>query len=454
MPPTQITRRTFSLLAIGGVLAACGETTNDATSPSTTPDSKASVPVGNDASFAPLVGIQVPDREPAESVPDGAGNGVTAFGLDLFADLVSTIGARENVSYSPLSVAVALAMVEPGTVNEAQTQLRNLLRIGDPAAFHAGMNALERSLESRQPTSRSGDGEEDPGEVVVRLANAAYFQRDYPLTDSYLDTVGRNYGPVLNEVDFGADPDAVAGEINQFVADETNDRITDLLAPGDIEPDTVLALVNALFMKASWESTFDSDRTQEASFATPDGDTVKVSMMHGQSSTSASGDGWVGASKNYVGDLVAQFVLPDAGRFDEVGVILSKAFGELSKPNYNGTDFAMPRFETRLNTKLDSPLQSRGLTAPYSPGGLTGIADDPQLVIYTVAHETYVAFDEAGTEAAAATVVLLKPVSAPLNPVSVTLDRPFYYRIVDRMTNATLFLGQVTNPTVSTEPIK
>jgi serpin B len=148
------------------------------------------------------------------------------------------------------------------------------------------------------------------------------------------------------------------------------------------------------------------------------GDNMSVAMMNGQSSTSARGDGWVGASKNYVGDLVAQFVLPDTDRFDEIAALLPEAFAELSKPNNNGTDFAMPRFETRLNTTLDETLKAQGLTAPYSPGGLTGIADDARLVIDKVAHETYVAFDEDGTEAAAATVILIMPVSAtrPLHP--------------------------------------
>ncbi len=393
--PAQISRRTFSLLAIGGVIAACGETASDSTSTSTTADTDS---VETNPDLVAPVGIELPVREPSGSVPEPAGRGVSEFGLALFADLVSNVGAAENVSYSPLSVAIALAMVEPGAVGDAQTQLRNLLRVDDPTAFHAGMNALEQSLESRQPTFRSGDGEGDPGEVIVRIANALYIQRGYTLTDQYLDTVGRNYGPVLNEADFKTDADGVAVEINRFVAESTNDRISDLLAPGDINPDTVLALVNALFMKASWESTFASDRTQDANFTTLNGDSVSIALMRGQSSTSASGDGWVGASKNYVGDLVAQFVLPDDGRFDDVATTLADAFDELSKPNNNGTDFAMPRFETRLNTKLDAPLQSQGLTAPYLPGGLTGIADDARLVIDSVAHETYVAFDEEGTE--------------------------------------------------------
>ncbi len=447
--PSQLTRRTFSLLAVGGVLAACGESNGRSDSLSSTPLPSDSTDAGGKSAALVPVRVEVSAREPAGSLTDGVGAGVSDFVLDLFAKLALKTGATENVSCSPLSVAIALAMVEPGAVGDAQAQLRDLLRIDDPMLFHAGMNALEHSLESRQSTFPSGDGEGDPGEIVVRVANAAYIQIGYPLTDQYLDTVGRNYGPVLSNVDFSTDPDGVVGEINSFVASETNDRITDVLSPGAINPDTVLALVNALYMKASWESMFEADRTQETSFTTLTGDSVNVAMMNGRSSTSASGDGWVGASKNYVGDLVAQFVLPDTDRFDEIAAFLPDAFAELSKPNNNGTDFAMPRFETRLNTTLDETLKAQGLIAPYSPGGLTGIADDTRLVIDKVAHETYVAFDEDGTEAAAATVVLMMPVSAPLDPVTVTLNRPFYYRISDRTSGATLFIGQVTNPTTS-----
>jgi serpin B len=397
-----------------------------------------------DTDAAPVV-VPVAARLAPTTDPHIAGQAIAAFGADLFASVRTTSEPGDNVAVSPASVAFALAMVEPGAVGDAQTQLRSLLRIEDPAAFHASMNALQQNLETRLPTTFAP--EDDPGEITVRIANAAYLQKGYPFEAAYLENVGSNYGPVLNEVDFSTDPDAVAHQINAFVADATNDRIPHLVADGAIDPLTVLALVNALYMKASWVTTFDEAATKDQVFTGLDGAAQTVQMMHGSSDSSAAGDGWVGAKKEYTGGLTAQFILPDEGRFDEIAADLNRVFDEYETNASSQSTLDMPRFDLRFGVELSPALKALGLTAPYAPRGLLGVANDPRLVIYKVIHETDVAMDEKGTEAAAATVVLMYPVSAPMNPpVPVTLDRPFLYRIIDDQTGATLFIGQVLNP--------
>lgn len=388
----------------------------------------------------PVVARAVPAADPAV-----AGAAITEFGLDLFGQVRSADPAA-NATVSPASVAIALAMVEPGTVDTAQQQMRALLRIDDPDIFHASMNAFAQDLETRTP-GEWGD-EDDPGEVAINIANAAYLQQGYPFEPTYLDAIGTNYGPVLREVDFAPDPDRVAHEINDFVADATNDQIIDLIADGTIKPETVLALVNALYLKASWLETFDHAATTEALFTNLDARTVDVDLMHGTSSSSAAGDGWVGATKSYVGGLSAQFILPDDGRFDEIAANLAQVLADYDTNVTSFAELAVPRFETRTSTELSPELNALGLTAPYTPGGLVGIANDPRLIIDQVIHEAFVAVDEDGTEAAAATVVLMYPVSAPPSPpVPVVLDRPFFFRIIDDASGATLFIGQITDPT-------
>lgn len=413
------------ILAMSGVAASCGDDVDVETA-------------------EPSVAVPVAERTVATTSTSVAGEAVTAFGLDLFAEVRSS-EPQANVTISPASVAIALALTEPGTVDAAREQIRALLHIDDPVAFHTSMNALERDLEARVP--EEFNEEDDPGEVTVRIANGAYLQQGYPFEDDYLEAVGSNYGPVLREVDFAPDPDAVAHEINDFVADATNDQIVDLLADGAIRPDTVLALVNALYMKASWLETFDGAATTESPFTLLDGSEVEVPLMVDRSDASASGDGWVGATKSYVGNLSAQFILPDEGRFDEIAARLPEVLAEFDENRTSGAEFALPRFETRTNTELSVALKSLGLTAPYESGGLLGIAGDPRLVIDQVIHEAFVAMDEEGTEAAAATVLLFYPTSGPLvPPVPVILDRPFLYRIVDDASGAALFMGQITNP--------
>lgn len=397
--------------------------------------------------------VEVADRQAATADPTVAGRAITAFGAELFAALRAGTDSGANLTISPTSVAIALAMVEPGATGDAVAQLRDLLAIGDddPAGYHASMNALEQDLEARQPDpveSDVGGQEQDPGEVTIRLANAAYLQRGYPFEPAYLETIGANYGPVLNEVDFPPDPDAVAHAINAFVADATNDRIPELVADGVIDPATVLALVNALYLKASWLEPFQAEATVDGPFTRADGTEVTAPMMHGASGSSSEGEGWRGAEKPYVGGLAVQLVLPDEGRFDEVAANMAQVAAEFDANRAGGAELVLPRFEVRANRQLDPALKALGLTAPYEPGHLLGIADDDTLALDQVIHETWVAMDEEGSEAAAATVVLFVATSAPAEPPQpLILDRPFLYRIYDQRSGATLFLGQVTDPT-------
>jgi len=433
---TTVARWTAALCAAATLVAACGSGDDGG---------------GGAADQEGVSAVEVVDRQAATADPTVAGRAVTAFGAELFAAARAGADSGANLTISPTSVAIALAMVEPGATGDASNQLRDLLAIEDPAAYHASMNALEQDLEARVPDpvdSGVGDQEQDPGEVTIRLANAAYLQQGYPFEPAYLETIGANYGPVLNEVDFRPDPDAVAHAINAFVAGATNDRIPELVADGVIDPDTVLALVNALYLKASWMEKFEADATADEAFTRADGTEVTVPVMHGASAASSQGEGWRGAEKPYVGGLVAQFVLPDEGRFDDVAANLGQVLAEFDTNRTGGAELAVPRFEVRANRQLDPALKALGLTALYEPGHLLGMAQDDTLVLSKVIHETWVALDEEGTEAAAATVVLFMTTSAPVEPPQpLVLDRPFLYRIYDQRSGATLFLGQVTDPT-------
>ena len=450
MVQNQWQRAVWILAVLALVAASCG---NDSTAggsdgaggtalPSEQPNGETQAGPG-EGDAAPAV-VPVADRTAPAGDPSIAGSAVTEFGFDLFSAARSAEGGDgANLTVSPASVAIALAMLEPGTVGDARQQLHDVLNIDDPAAFHAAMNALEQDLEAR--TLHGAD--DDAGELTVRIANAAYLQRGYPFEPTYLEAVGSSYGPVLNEVDFVPDPDAVAHEINRFVADATSDRITYLIADGVIDPATVLALVNALYLKASWLEPFQEEATADHPFTLLDGSGVTVEMMTGESSVSSRGDGWVGATKHYTGGLYAQFILPDEGRFDEIAGNLPTIINDYDQNLATGGRLGLPKLETRFSLELSPVLQSLGLTAPYGAGGLLGIANDPRLVVDKVIHETFVAIDEEGTEAAAATAILAKPASAaPEPPPPVILDRPFLYRIVDAGSGATLFIGQVLDP--------
>ena len=253
---------------------------------------------------------------------------------------------------------------------------------------------------------------------------------------------------MVRAVDFVADPDAVAHEINRFVEEATADRIKDLVGDGVLRADHVLALVNALYLKASWLSVFEEAMTEEGRFHRRSGAPVTVPMMHGFSGASARGDGWVAATKHYVGGLAAQFVLPDEGRFDEVAADIAGVVTEFDRRATKGATLVVPRFTTRFRAPLDGPFKALELDSLFEDGQLMGVANDPTLRLDVALHEAFVAMDEEGTEAAAATVLVAAAVSAPLEPpVPVVLDRPFLFRIFDGQSGATLFLGRILDPT-------
>ena len=421
------------------VATACGSDAVEIVDGSTSQPSTTAGQTGS------AVAVSVAPRLDGVGDPSVAGRAITAFATDVFG-AARDEKSGENLTLSPTSIAIALAMVEPGAVGDARAQLREVLYIDDPATFHASMNALEQNLESRTAPDYGEDG--DGGELTLRIANAAYLQQGFPFEASYLDVIGSNYGSVLNEVDFTSDPDAVADEINEWVADQTEQRITDLIADGVLTPDHVLALVNALYMNASWLDPFPAPATRDEPFILLDGTAVDVPLMQGEGDTSSSGDGWVGATTDSTGGLHVQFILPDQGRFDEIADNLMAVFAAYEERPRPGGPIGVPRFDSRTSLELSPPLNALGLTAPYQPGNLIGIADDSRLAVDKVIHETFIAIDEEGTEAAAATAVLADLTAAPDDePVPVILDRPFLYRIVDGETGATLFIGQILDPT-------
>jgi len=170
--------------------------------------------------------------------------------------------------------------------------------------------------------------------------------------------------------------------------------------------------------------------------------------MQGFGDSSAKGDHWVAATKSYVGGLAAQFILPDEGHFDEVAADLAGVFADYDADRTSGAQLVVPRFESRFHVELPEALRRLGLGALFDEEAqLLGIAPDERLKLDEALHETFIALDEEGTEAAAATIITGVVTSGPLTPpVPVVLDRPFLFRIIDMQTGVTLFVGQIVDP--------
>lgn len=372
-------------------------------------------------------------------------DGVNQFGIDLF----HAIAEDENVFYSPLSTAYALGMTYAGARENTAAEMRSALRITvSDDAFHAGFNRLSLDLASRnRAPEQTDDGEKS---VELSLVDAAWAQTGYDFVPAYLDLLAQQYGAGVRLLDFGSAPEPSRAIINDWVSDQTQGRIVDLLPLGSITGDTRLVLTNALYFKATWLRPFEKNSTSDAAFTTLAGADVMVPTMHAlQSVTYAAGSNYQIIDLPFFGDeLAMSIVLPAEGSFHAVRDAMSTAWLSDAREAMQQTavQVALPRFRFVWEVDLDDPLKSLGIQEAFTSGvaDFTGITPPQVLHITDVLHKAFVGVDEDGTEAAAATAVVLSEWGVP-DSVEFTVDRSFLVLVSDT-TGALLFCGQVVDP--------
>ncbi len=368
-----------------------------------------------------------------------AGN--NAFAFDLYHALDG-----ENLIFSPYSVSLALAMTYAGARGSTETQMADTLHFTLPQeALHPAFKTLDESL------PRAVDGATDES-FRLNVANALWGQAGYPFLPAFIDLLNENYGAGLQQMDFASDPEAARLQINDWVSEQTAQRIKDLLQPKTIDTATRLVLTNAIYFKAAWLVKFEADFTEDGPFTLLDGTQVTVPLMSQEESyTYASGDGYQALMMPYEGSRMAMVILlPDRENFTAFEESLdadqfSAIVNSLTSAEVNVT---LPSFETDSEFSLSDALIALGMPDAFDPGkaDFSGMADEP-LVISAVIHKAFVKVDETGTEAAAATAVAMAATAMEENPpVEFRADHPFIYAIYDQETGTILFLGRVLNP--------
>ncbi len=378
--------------------------------------------------------------------------GIRTFGFDIYHELVAANDGK-NIFLSPHSVAIALAMAYAGAKGDTAAQMKVMMGFtGDDAATHEAFNAMDLDLDKRGTEQLKVDEDGDPFELSV--VNQAWGRIGFNFLEAYLDVLALNYGAGLYLLDFTDDPDGSRLTINDWVADQTHDRILDLLPAGSISPATALVLTNVIYFKASWLDKFDVANTVDAQFNRLDGTKVDVKMMHKYDELlHGTGDGYEFLRVPYVGENVEMIlVLPNPGQFTEVEAAMDGAAFDamLAASESAQGNLALPRFTFGFESSLNDSLMALGMTDAFTSGvaDFSGIDDRPgNLFISLVQHKSFVAVDEKGTEAAAATAVVIDEGTAVLDSFDMTFDRPFLFAIYDRPTGAILFLGRVMDPT-------
>ncbi len=387
--------------------------------------------------------VMMPEVEESELDEQVAGN--NAFAFDLYRVMRDD---KENMFYSPHSISLALAMAYAGARGETEAQMAQALHYRlDQERLHPAFNALDLELTSR--------GESEEGErFQLNIANAVWGQADYGFRSDYLDVLARNYGAGLCVVDFKSAPEEARQTINQWVSEETEGKIEDLLPQGAVDTLTRLILTNAIYFNASWMHPFEEWNTSEGDFYTLSGDEVTAPMMKQTERFGyGKGEGYQAVELPYVGDEMSMVILlPAAERFDqfESSLDAERVRDITEQIGRQDVTLTMPKFEFESKFGLADTLAGMGMSDAFSPeeAEFSGIDGTDDLYITDVVHKAFVSVDEAGTEAAAATGVggLLGLFAEPVEVVEVTVDHPFIFLIRDVETGAILLVGRVLNP--------
>lgn len=370
-----------------------------------------------------------------------------AFGIDLYMTLREEPG---NLVFSPHSISSALAMTYAGARSTTESQMAEVLHFDLPQTeLHAAFNQLDLALaEAASPAS----GEEQP--LQLRVANSVWVEQTLQLLDEYLDVIARNYGAGVRLADFLTAYEPVRREINAWVGDQTEQRIKELIPEGAIDQSTRMVLVNAIYFNGDWLYKFDANDTSDARFFLRDGSEVVVQMMRKDLAAAAyaAGSGYQAVELPYQGGAAAMdIIVPDAGTFEEFEASLNseRLAKIIDSMQPVPLHLDLPRFSYGDSVDLTEKLSALGMTDAFDPdiadfSGMTGRRD---LFISRVLHQAFVAVDEEGTEAAAATAVIMAPTSIMLPDITLTVDHPFIFVIRDLGTNQILFLGRVLDPT-------
>jgi serpin B len=368
-----------------------------------------------------------------------AGN--TEFATDLYKQVRDKPG---NLFMSPHSISTALAMTWAGASTNTAAQMADTLHFGLPAVQqHAAFNKLDLEL-----ASRAANAQGDTIPFRLTTANAIFGQEGKTFMVPFLDTLARNYGAGMRVLDFEGDPDGSRVTINDWVEDKTNDRIKDLLPEGSVTDATKLVLTNAIYFSAAWAEPFEASATADGPFWIGGDSQVVVPFLHGNHEQGyAAGDGWKAAELPYDGGQLSMVVIvPDNLAAFEAALSPQLLDTIMDAMHAYALDLKLPKFRFDAPLGLKDVLVALGMTDAFNEAAdFSGIDGTRNLLIQDVLHKGFVSIDEKGTEAAAATAVLVGDTAAP-EPATLVVDRPFLFLIRDKPTGAILFVGRVVDP--------
>lgn len=363
------------------------------------------------------------------------------FALDLYSKYKSKEG---NMFFSPFSISSALAMTYEGAKGQTAKEMQAVLHLpNDKEKIRSGFVDINNELNKADKTYK------------LSVANALWAQKDYAFVDNYFNIVNDYYGGKVTNLDFEKDTENSRATINNWVENKTNDKIKDLIPRGILTPDTRLVLTNAIYFKANWSSQFDAEDTREGQFKLSSGTNTNVKMMH-QTNNFNYGEtsNLQILEMNYLGnDLSMLIILPKDNNLNDIENSLSKEKLDEWKESMQTKKVmvTLPKFKFETKYFMADDLKEMGMPTAfkYPDADFTGMSPTGELYIGEVIHQTFVEVAEYGTEAAAATAVVMKAGATQQQeePKIFSADHPFIFVIQQKGTGNVLFMGRISDPT-------
>ena len=364
------------------------------------------------------------------------------FAMDLYGQIRSN-SAGKNIFFSSFSVSSALAMVYAGAKGNTKTEMANVLKFSgiNTNDVHIGFRKLFEVL--NDPTNN----------YTLSVANALFGRKRYPFLETYLNSVTQYYNALLKNLDFGGNPAASREFINNWVASNTKQKITNLLGSSAITPLTVAVLVNTIYFKGMWKNQFENKKTISSTFhlTTTKSMTTKMMNLAGKRFQFAE----VSSLNSkiielpYEGDEVSMYILlPNSINglaALESQLTSTKLNNAISRMYSAKVDVSIPKFNMTLKVQLKDILIAMGMKDLFGSADLSGIDGTHKLYVSKVVHKAYIDVNEEGTEAAAATAVVINKLS--FEPTKTfKADHPFLFFIREKVTDSILFSGRVMTP--------
>ena len=439
-------RRTMMALASCAALmtTACERESK----PDETPDEQPSAvqpgetPAADEASAKADEGSATPTGDPSTGDAKAAAKQQQLFASALLGDALARSGGKENSFLSPYSIHAALGMTWAGAKGQTASQMASALSIDlESAAQHDAMLAQSANVFAKND------------DLTLNVANRIWPKAGMKLDEGYLGAIEEHYGAKPEALDYAGAPDAARATINGWVSEQTKTKIPELIPAGMIDGSTRMVLTNAIYFKGSWVEAFDPDATYPGTFTAPSGEvTAQLMKLDTQRLAYSDSEAYEVVSLPYAGGADMLVILPKKGQFEATAKALEgKGLSDVMNAplGKDRVSVTLPKFEFRANVKLNDVLIALGMKDAFtSAADFTGMGEAAKgISISAVIHEAFIAVDEKGAEAAAATAVVMTKSAAPGAPVEFKVDRPFFFVIRDTDTNTPLFVGHVADPT-------